>query len=60
MDTCIALRTGVVKDGVLHARAGGGVVFDSDPESERMETVHKVSAILRAAGDAARFALDEN
>ena len=60
MDTCIALRTAVVKDGVLHARAGGGVVFDSDPEAERMETVHKVSAILRAGGEAPRFARDEN
>jgi anthranilate synthase component 1 len=60
MDTCIALRTGVVKDGVLHVRAGGGVVFDSDPETERMETVHKSAAVLRAGGEAARFALDEN
>jgi anthranilate synthase component 1 len=60
MDTCIALRTGVVKDGVLHVRAGGGVVFDSDPETERMETVHKVAALLRAGAEAARFILDEN
>ncbi len=60
MDTCIALRTGVVKDGVLHVRAGGGVVFDSDPEAERLETVHKAAAVLRAAGEAPRFALDEN
>jgi anthranilate synthase component 1 len=60
MDTCIALRTGVVKDGVLHVRAGGGVVFDSEPEAERMETVHKSAAVFRAAGEAPRFALDEN
>ncbi len=55
MDTCIALRTGVIKDGRLHVRAGGGVVFDSDPETERMETVHKASAVFKAAADAAKF-----
>jgi anthranilate synthase component 1 len=60
MDTCIALRTGVVKDGVLHVRAGGGVVFDSDPETERLETTHKSAAVFRAAVEAPRFALDEN
>ncbi|MGD2131166.1 MAG: anthranilate synthase component I [Maricaulaceae bacterium] len=59
MDTCIALRTGVVADGTLHVRAGGGVVFDSDPESERMETVHKSGALFRAAAEAARYR-DEN
>ncbi len=55
MDTCIALRTGVVKDGVLHVRAGGGVVYDSDPEAERLETVHKARAVFRAAADAVRY-----
>lgn len=55
MDTCIALRTAVVKDGRLHVRAGAGVVYDSDPESERMETVHKASAVFRAAVDAGKF-----
>jgi anthranilate synthase component 1 len=59
MDTCIALRTGVVKDGVLHVRAGGGVVFDSDPETERLETTHKAAALFRAAGEAGRFADEE-
>jgi anthranilate synthase component 1 len=59
MDTCIALRTGVVKDGVLHVRAGGGVVFDSDPETERLETIHKAAALFRAAGEAARFAEED-
>jgi anthranilate synthase component 1 len=55
MDTCIALRTAVVKDGVMHVQAGGGVVLDSDPEAERMETVHKARALFRAAQEAWRF-----
>ncbi|MDZ7711400.1 MAG: anthranilate synthase component I [Roseovarius sp.] len=55
MDVCIALRTAVVKDRNLYIQAGGGVVFDSDPEAEYMETVHKSGAIRRAAADAARF-----
>ena len=55
MDMCIALRTAIVKDQNLYIQAGGGVVYDSDPESEYMETVHKSNAIRRAAADAARF-----
>lgn len=55
MDMCIALRTAVVQDQKLYIQAGGGVVYDSDPESEFMETVHKSNAIRRAAADAARF-----
>jgi anthranilate synthase component I len=55
MDMCIALRTAVVKDEKLYIQAGGGVVFDSDPEAEFMETVHKSNAIRRAAEDAAMF-----
>ncbi|WP_299842455.1 anthranilate synthase component I [uncultured Roseovarius sp.] len=55
MDVCIALRTAVVKDEKLYIQAGGGVVYDSDPEAEYMETVHKSNAIRRAAADAARF-----
>jgi anthranilate synthase component 1 len=55
MDTCIALRTAVVKDGVMYVQAGGGVVLDSDPEAERMETVHKSRALFRAAAQAWRF-----
>ncbi len=55
MDMCIALRTAIVKDRNLFIQAGGGVVYDSDPESEFMETVHKSNAIRRAAADAARF-----
>lgn len=60
MDMCIALRTAVVKDGAMYVQAGGGVVHDSDPETERMETVHKARALMRAAEDAARFASGPN
>ena len=55
MDMCIALRTAVVQDQKLYIQAGGGVVYDSDPEAEYLETVHKSNAIRRAAADAARF-----
>ncbi|MCA0961005.1 anthranilate synthase component I [Salipiger bermudensis] len=60
MDMCIALRTAIVKDEKLYIQAGGGVVYDSDPEAEYMETVHKSNAIRRAAADAARFTSSGN
>lgn len=56
MDVCIALRTGVVKDGALHVQAGGGVVYDSDPAAEFQETVNKSKALIQAARDARLFA----
>ncbi|MGP1358790.1 anthranilate synthase component I [Roseicyclus sp.] len=55
MDMCIALRTAVLKDGKLYIQAGGGVVYDSDPEAEFQETVNKSRAIRRAAEDAGLF-----
>ncbi len=55
MDMCIALRTAIVKDKTLYIQAGGGVVYDSDPQAEYQETVHKSNAIRRAAADAHRF-----
>lgn len=55
MDMCIALRTGLVKDGALYIQSGGGVVYDSDPEAEFQETVNKSRALQRAAEGAARF-----
>ena len=55
MDTCIALRTGVVKDGKLYVRAGGGVVYDSDPQAEFDETVNKSKALIAAATMARNF-----
>jgi anthranilate synthase component 1 len=56
MDTCIALRTAVVKNGVMYVQAGGGVVADSDPEAEYQETRNKARALIRAAEEAVRFA----
>ncbi len=56
MDTCIALRTGVVRDGKLYVQAGGGVVLDSDPQLELEETQHKARALIRAAAEAWRYA----
>ena len=58
MDTCIALRTAVVKDGVMYVQAGGGVVADSDPEAEYQETRNKARALIRAAEEAIRFSGD--
>ncbi|MEM1298684.1 MAG: anthranilate synthase component I [Pseudomonadota bacterium] len=55
MDTCIALRTGVVKSGKLYVQAGGGVVYDSDPQAEFEETVNKSKALVTAAGLARDF-----
>ncbi len=49
MDTAIALRTAVVKDGKLFVQAGGGIVHDSTPESEWQETLNKARALMRAA-----------
>jgi anthranilate synthase component I len=56
MDFCIALRTAVLKDETLYIQAGGGVVYDSDPEAEYQETLSKSRALRRAAEDAGLFA----
>lgn len=56
MDTCIVLRTAIVKDGKMYVQAGAGVVADSIPESEHMECVNKAKALFRAAEEAVRFA----
>jgi anthranilate synthase component I len=55
MDSCIMLRTSLVKDGVMHVQAGAGVVADSVPESEHAECVNKAKALFRAADEAVRF-----
>ena len=52
MDTCVTIRTLVVKDGVAYAQTGGGIVFDSTPEGEYQETLDKASAVLRAIDQA--------
>jgi anthranilate synthase component I len=56
MDTCIVLRTGLVKDGVLHVQAGAGLVYDSIPENEQQECINKAKALVRAAEEAVRLA----
>jgi anthranilate synthase component I len=54
MDTCIVLRTAIVKDGIMYVQAGGGVVADSDPDAEFQETVNKARALMAAAEEALR------
>lgn len=56
MDSCIVLRTAVVKNGVMHVQAGAGIVHDSDPDSEQAECENKAKALFRAAETAVRFA----
>jgi anthranilate synthase component 1 len=56
MDTCIVLRTALIKDGVMYVQAGAGIVADSDPEREQQECVNKAKALFRAAEEAQRFA----
>jgi anthranilate synthase component 1 len=56
MDTCIVLRTAIVKDGKMFVQAGAGVVADSVPESEHQECINKAKALFRAAEEAVRFA----
>ena len=48
IDTCIAIRTALIKEGVAYVQAGAGVVADSDPESENQETINKAAAVLTA------------
>jgi anthranilate synthase component 1 len=55
MDICIALRTAVTKNNKLYIQAGGGVVFDSDPEAEFDETVNKSKALQTAAKIAIQY-----
>ena len=56
LDSCIVLRTGVVKDGLLHVQAGAGIVADSDPAYEQRECEAKASALIAAAREAVRVA----
>jgi anthranilate synthase component I len=56
MDTCIVLRTAIVKDGMIHVQSGAGVVADSVPAAEQQECVMKAAALFRAAEEAVRFA----
>ena len=56
MDTCIVLRTALVKDGMMYVQAGAGIVADSNPASEQQECINKAKALFRAAEEARRFA----
>ncbi|RYB05121.1 anthranilate synthase component I [Lichenibacterium ramalinae] len=56
MDTCIVLRTSVIKDGTMHIQSGAGIVYDSVPQSENQECANKAEALVRAAEEAIRFA----
>ncbi|MEQ1647495.1 MAG: anthranilate synthase component I [Hyphomicrobiaceae bacterium] len=56
MDTCIVLRTAIVKDGTIHVQAGAGVVADSKAADEQQECIYKSAAVFRAAEEAVRFA----
>ncbi len=60
LDTCIALRTALVKDGKVYVQAGGGVVADSDPEFEYQESFNKAKAVLQAAEDAINISQRQN
>ena len=56
MDTCIGLRTALVKDGTMYVQAGAGIVADSVPDAEYEECHQKARALVRAAEEAVRFA----
>jgi anthranilate synthase component 1 len=56
MDTCIVLRTALIKDGRMYVQAGAGIVADSDPAAEQQECINKAKALFRAAEEARRFA----
>jgi anthranilate synthase component 1 len=56
MDTCIVLRTALIKDGTMYVQAGAGIVADSDPDFEQQECINKAKALFRAAEEAKRFA----
>jgi anthranilate synthase component 1 len=58
MDSCIVLRTAVVKDGVMHVQAGAGIVADSDPASEQRECEAKAGALFAAAREAEARAIE--
>ena len=56
MDTCIVLRTALIKNGTMYVQAGAGIVADSDPDYEQVECINKAKALFRAAEEARRFA----
>ena len=55
MDTCIALRTGLVKNNKLIVQSGGGIVYDSNSEKEYQETINKAKALIKAAEESYKY-----
>ena len=55
METCITLRSALIKDGKIYLQAGAGVVFDSDPQSEYQECINKAQALIRACENISNF-----
>jgi anthranilate synthase component 1 len=55
LDSCIMLRTALLKDGKIHIQAGAGIVADSDPVAEYQETINKASALFKAVAMAEQF-----
>jgi len=55
MDSCIVLRTALIKDGKMYVQAGAGIVADSNPAAEQQECINKAKALFRAAEEAERF-----
>ena len=51
----VSLRTGLIKNKKLYIQAGGGIVYDSDPENEYQETINKANALIAAANDSLKF-----
>ena len=58
MDSCIVLRTSIIKDGMMHVQAGAGIVADSVPKNEQAECINKAKALFKAAEEAVRYASD--
>ncbi len=56
MDSCIVLRTALLKDGMMYVQSGAGIVADSVPKNEQQECINKAKALFRAAEEAVRFA----
>ncbi len=55
MDTCISLRTGLVKNNKLYIQAGAGIVYDSKPKNEHMEILNKAGALMEAAKESYKY-----
>jgi anthranilate synthase component 1 len=55
LDSCITLRTALIKDEMIYVQAGGGVVADSNPEAEYQESCNKAKAVMKATSLAAQF-----